>query len=182
MRHIHTLLFSILFLSPLLLRSQSWFENNPQWVNDITLGWSGPGYEYVTVQGDTVLGGKSAKILRRFRDMIWANDHSDIRVVRQNGDTIWCWNNNKNQFFIHYNFSLGVGDTVFVPLYSGGTKYLVDSTGTLNIGGQTLRFQRVKIPTSYDYFLCNTLIIEKIGMLRGQCVNTNTNNTRVVAH
>ncbi|HRI58275.1 MAG TPA: T9SS type A sorting domain-containing protein, partial [Saprospiraceae bacterium] len=159
---------------------QSWFDNNPQWVNHITYGWKGPGAEYAGVQNDTFLGGQPAKILNRFFDFESSTDFTDVRVARQNGDTIWCWNHIANQFYIHYNFSLAVGDSVKVPIYWGGTgkfRYVIDSIGTISINNQTLRFQRVSISADYDYLLCDGLIIEQIGMTNGQCVNTLGNYT-----
>ncbi len=180
MKHMRAFFLVSLFLLPLMLRSQNWFDNNPQWVNYITYGWKGPGAEYAGVQNDTFLGGQSAKIVSRFFDFFSSTDFTDFRVARQNGDTVWCWNHGANQFYIHYNFSLTVGDSVNVPSYWGGNgkfMYVIDSIGTISVSNQTLRFQRVKISTGYDYVLCDGLIIEQIGMTNGQCVNTLGNFT-----
>lgn len=149
------------------------------------LGWGGPGIEYVSVQGDTVVGGQSAIAIKRFRDMQLVSDYTDFRFVRQNGDTIRCWNENDNQFYIHYNFSLGVGDSVEVPTVWGGSskfKYVITSTGTVLVDGQSLRFQLVDIPSGVNDLKCNALIIEKIGMVSGKCVYSNDNSTYQTGH
>lgn len=186
MKRIPSLFFSvILFLMPLALHAQGWFENNPQWANHFMLGWGGPGFEYVSVQGDTVVGGQSAIVIKRFRDMQLVSDYTDLRIVRQSGDTIRCWNENDNQFYIHYNFSLGVGDSVVVPTVWGGSskfKYVIVNTGTVLVDGQSLRFQLVDIPTEISTLKCNALIIEKIGMVSGKCVYSNDNSTYLTGH
>lgn len=181
MKYAHTILPAVLLMVMLQsLHAQTWFDNNPVWTNHIFFGFNGPGVEHMEIQYDTLLGGHSAKVLRRVFDFDFSNDFTDIRVARQSGDTIWCWNDPAGQYYVHYNFSLGVGDTLSVPLAWGGdgkSRYLIDSIGVVDIGGQILRFQRVKIPTNYDYFFGKALIIEKIGMTNGQYFNTQTNNT-----
>jgi len=179
MKNNYLLVLGILFLTVNTLRSQSWFDNNPQWVNYFTFGFAGSGFEYVSVAGDTVVQGKTAKILKRFRDMNSVPDNTDFRVARQSGDTVWCWNHAQNQFFINYNFSLNQGDSVTVPFYwnsNGAFKYTVATTGSVFIGGQSRRFQLVDIYTGYNALKCSALIVENIGMLNGQCTNSDNNN------
>ena len=179
MKNNYLLALGIFFLTANTLRAQSWFDNNPQWVNYFTFGFAGGGFEYVSVAGDTVLQGKTAKILKRFRDMNSVPDNTDFRVARQSGDTIWCWNHTQNQFFVNYNFSLAPGDSVEVPFYwnnNGAFKYTVATTGSVFIGGQSRRFQLVDISTGYNALKCSALIVENIGMLNGQCTNSDNNN------
>lgn len=166
---------ALILSMPLALRAQSWFENNPSWTNYIFFGFKGPGVEHMTVTKDTFLGGHPARILLRQFDYEFSTDNTDLRVARQNGDTIWCWNFPAQQYYIHYNFSLGVGDTVRVPLAWGGsaqTTYVIDSTGTMDVGGQALRFQAIRIIYSNSIFFCKTLLVEKIGSINGLCANT----------
>jgi hypothetical protein len=178
MKHICILLYISIFLSPLILCSQSWFEGNPQWINYRTVGISGPGIEYVTVQGDTSLGGYQAKILKRFNDKVNGNDFTNYRIARQNGDTIWCWNHAQSQYFIQYNFSLDSGATVLVPGFLlNDVQYFIDSTGTMDISGLTIRFQKVHFQTGVDYYACHSLILDKIGLVNGFCIDSNTSDT-----
>jgi hypothetical protein len=185
MKQINTFLLAFLFLSPFVLCSQSWFEGNPQWANRFISGWDSGGYEYVSVEGDTVLDGYPAKNLRRFVDRFSQNDFTNFSQVRQSGDTIWVWNSDKNQFYIHYNFSLNVGDSVAViPNWWGNPFfpliYVIDSIGTIDIDGQSLRFQKVNFPIGNSDYLCEGLIIEKMGMVSGRCTNINVNNTNLL--
>ncbi len=185
MKNNYFLLPGILLMAGTTLYSQSWFANNPQWVNYFTFGFAGGGFEYVSVAGDTVLQGKTAKVLKRFRDMNSVPDYTDFRVARQSGDTIWCWNESQNQFFVNYNFSLVPGDSVEVPFYWNGNaafKYRIATTGSVFIGGQSRRFQLVDISTSYGALKCSALIVEYIAMLNGQCTNSDNNLTYTEGH
>ncbi len=170
------LVFAQILLLPIGLSAQNgWFDNNPQWVNYLNSSWRGEGVEYISVQGDTVVQGYPAKILRRFEDMNNSADQTRVRIARQSGDTIWCLNHptpNLNHFYIHYNFSLGIGDSIAVPTYYGGgslrIKYIITDTGSLTIGTQNLRFQEVDLFFDNAY-VCNARIIETIGMVNTGC-------------
>jgi len=176
------LFFAQILLLPTGLSAQNgWFDNNPHWVNYINSFWRGEGVEYIGVQGDTVVQGYPAKILRRFEDMSNSADQTLVRVARQNGDTIWCLNHpapNLNHFYIHYNFSLGIGDSIAVPPYYGGgtprIKYIITDTGTLTLGAQNLRFQEVDLFFNNAY-ICDARIIEKIGMVNTGCLYNGPN-------
>jgi len=177
-KHNCILVHVFLFLTPAFLCAQSWFEGNPQWINFRTVGISGPGIEYVTVQGDTFLGGYQAKILKRFNDKVNGNDFTNYRVARQNGDTIWCWNHSQSQYFIQYNFSLDSGASVMVPgFFLNDVQYVIDTTGTIEISGLTIRYQKVHFPTGVDYYACYSLILDKIGLVNGFCIDSNANDT-----
>ncbi len=153
---------------------EGWFDNNPQWVNAIHSFLKGPGVEYISVQGDTVVDGYAAKVLRRFEDFDTGNDRTLIRVARQNGDTIWCLNHPApgiNYFHIQYNFSLGIGDSIALPPYYSGIpriKYFITATGTSVINGQSLRYQDVDLYYN-DVYRCNARIMEKIGLVNTGC-------------
>ena len=167
-----------LFTAGNTLQAQSWFDENPEWASHFTLGFAGAGYEYVSIQGDTLLQGKTAKIFKRYHDMNAVQDFTDFRIARQSGDTVWCWNEGQNQFNLLYNFSLGTGDSVSVPLYwnsNGSFKYVIQAIAIIFVDGQSLRAQSVTISTGNPSLKCSALIIEKIGMVNGQCLDTNNN-------
>lgn len=173
-------LFLVIFLAGAgnTLYAQNWFDQNPQWANHFSFGFAGDGYEYMSVESDTVLQGKTAKVLKRFHDMNFVPDFTDFRIARQNGDTIWCWNEQQNQFNLMYNFSLNTGDSVSVPMYWGGNasfKYVIQAIGVVFVDGQSLRTQSVVISTGVPALKCTALVIEKAGMTNGQCLNTDNN-------
>ena len=94
---IFILLFALLGAAAFPLRAQHWFQNNPHWDSFFSFGFAGSGYEYTSVQGDTVVRGLLATQLKRFRNLP-SNDNTDIRVARQHGDTIWLWNANTSRY------------------------------------------------------------------------------------
>ncbi len=151
--------------------AQGWFQDHPHWTSYFSFGFSGTGYENVFVEGDTIVQGLPATILKRFRHTS-STDNTDIRVARQEGDTIWLWNANTNQFNLAYDFSLTVGDSVAVPLYwsSGNFTYSIDGIGTLLVDGQSRRFQHIDfVPANANGQHCQALIIEEIGFVNGFC-------------
>lgn len=165
------LFFALLSSTAFSVNAQSWFNNHPHWTSYFSFGFAGTGYEKVAVQGDTILQGLVATKLQRDRYTSSINE-TDIRVARQQGDTIWLWNANTNQFNLAYNFSLAVGDSVAVPLYwsSGHFTYYINGIGTLLIDGQSRRFQHIDfIPANANGNHCQALIIETIGFVNGIC-------------
>jgi len=176
MKHFFFFCFSLNLVS---LQAQSWFEGNPAWTNYFTYGWGGPGWEYMNAGKDTLVDGLPSVAIERFFDMEFSNDFYERRFVRQSGDTILFWGMDST-FHVMYNFSLGVGDSVVIPVaYSNAhIRYIIDSLGEMEVNGQNLRFQRVQLPTGYSFFTCSALIVEKIGMINGECYNANTGNTQ----
>jgi len=168
------LFFALLSGTAVSVNAQSWFQNNPHWTSYFSFGFAGTGYENVAVQGDTMLQGLVATKLQRCQ-YTSSTDVTDIRVARQQGDTIWVWNAITNQFNLAYNFSLAVGDSVAVPLYwnSEQFKYTIDAVGMLLIEGQSRRFQRIDfIPANANGAHCQALIIETIGFVNGICADS----------
>ncbi len=172
------LCWALLCSTALPLCAQQWFSDNAYWANYFSAGFQGPGFEYVTVEADTLLQGLPAVNLKRVHDLVFGNDFVDFRQARQQGDTIRVWNDYNSQFYVHYNFSLAAGDSVAAPMYWGGGqfRYYIDSVGTLLIAGHLLRFQQVHFSTNLSFYHCQALIIETIGFVNGECLNTNTNN------
>lgn len=165
-----TLIFVLLLGLAAPLSAQNWFQNKPHWVNFFSAGFLGTGYEYMTVENDTVLQGQPAVNLRRFHDLNSSNDFTTYRQARQQGDTIWVWHPIDSQFYVHYNFSLLPGDSVSAPLVwdDGFFRYYIDSIGTLAVAGYPLRFQRVRFSDDFLNFPCRALIIETIGLVNGE--------------
>ncbi len=172
MKTFHFLFFLLLQVSAPLY-GQSWFDGNPRWTNRYYGGTGGLGIEYVHISGDTILGGKPAKIFSKvmYGDSGFLN-YQQQRYAYQSGDTIFTWK--EGAFSILYNFSLMPGDTLLSKVYvSGGlvNTFVIDSVGQTEISGQTLRFQKVRmippnVPNHQKKILKNT-IIEKIGMVNG---------------
>ncbi|MBK8193024.1 MAG: T9SS type A sorting domain-containing protein [Lewinellaceae bacterium] len=185
MKNIYLLFVCLFFFQSGSLFAQNWFENNPEWVNYFTFGFAGSGYEYVSMEGDTVLGGHPAIVMKRFRDMNSVPDNTDLRIVRQSGDTIFCWNDLTSQYNLTYNFDLEVGDSVAIPEYWSGNSvfsYVVESNGVMSINGQSLRVQTVRTSSLFGVGKCSALIVEKIGMINGQCVDLANNITYPEGH
>ncbi len=117
--------------------------------------------------GDTLLGGKSCRILGCPECQ---NLEEDEIYLYQSGDTVFRYY--EGSFNLLYNFSLGAGDTleVFTEICDGiPLKVRIDSVSTIQLGDQTLRVQYISEPHAIDEG-CNGAffsgpLVEKIGDL-----------------
>lgn len=166
-------LFFLLLQFTNSLYGQSWFNGNPHWTNRYYGGMGGQGTEFVHISGDTILSGKPAKIFSKtmYGDSGFLN-YQQQRYAYQSGDTIFSYKD--GAFAIMYNFSLMPGDTFFSKVYvSGGLShvFVIDSVGQIEISGQALRFQKVRLippnTPNHQNKICKNTIIEKIGMVNG---------------
>lgn len=160
----------LLFQSLAPLCGQSWFTGNPRWTNQLYGGMGGLSIEDITITGDTILDGKTAKVFSQHRVANFGGPgYYRTRVAYQSGDTIWAWSN--GEFNIMYNFSLVPGDTLFMKMALIPTnsllKFVIDSVGLVEISGILLRFQKVRFLFSFSTSIYTNTIIEKIGMVNG---------------
>ncbi len=169
----HVLLSCIFICTAGVVPAQSWFTEHPVWTNDYYSSFTGPSIEVAQITGDTLVGGFTAQKMRRQRTNVNSgNTYSNVRIVRQTGDTIWVWGSD-NQFHRQYDFSLTVGGIIAVtvdpmlPL----VYYHVDSIGTMAVNGHDLRFQRLY--RTYPTVLYKTIVLEGIGAVSGICYPTN---------
>lgn len=156
------------------LFSQTWCAPGATWYYDESPP-AAPFTYYLktTYAGDTSINGKQCQKLNEevFRyDYIthsFSNYFLRAHFTYSNGDTVFVFRS--NDFFTLYNFSTQKGDTIIVPnlesCCSGVlNKLYVDSTGTLTINSQTLKFyyatQVYPAPTNGTW---KAKIIEKIG-------------------
>lgn len=170
-------LLPIFILSNIRINAQTWFDENPYWLNYYRSGFGVSGSESVQVTGDTILQGKTAKIFTRVHDIKPPfADFTDFKVAYQSGDTIFVWN--KDHFSVLYNFSLQKGDTLaFQPKdFTSFINYVLDSVGTVEIAGNKLRLQQFRQPTQYLHYNIFYLIIEKVGMIKTWSFNSNNNS------
>jgi hypothetical protein len=143
------------------LKAQEWFPLGASWYyNQIEL-LVGESFAYFEVTGDTVIQGKTCKIISGRCNCT----PSEIGgYLYQDGDRIYTINSETDTFRILYDFTLVAGDTLIVrgnPTFGGDGYYLIDSITTIQAGSQTLRVQHI---THLTFELgWGNKIIERIG-------------------
>lgn len=105
----------------------------------------GEGYLKITTIGDTLIQGRSCRILEkleyRSNGMV---EHEGFQYLSVEGDTVWRFAAD-NQFYMLYNFSANVGDSwtsrTFDDTFGEDVEYTisVDSLATINVNGFNLR-------------------------------------------
>ncbi|MEZ5043885.1 MAG: T9SS type A sorting domain-containing protein [Saprospiraceae bacterium] len=176
----HLFLLACLCL-PSFLFTQNWFNEGDVFHYSLHGFSAFYGFEKIQYNRDTLIDSKVCKIIRRevsFRD--GSNPEEGIthfteeEVVFEHGDTLSLLVD--NQFYPLYNFGLRVGDTLTVPMLNenqllceGEDLYelylILLEAGTMNVDGQELRTQRVKVVNPFFGADSEMLVAEKIGAI-----------------
>lgn len=101
-------LFVLVFC--LEVSGQNWFNPGKTWYYDVTAGFDGSNYgiHRQTVEGDTLIMGKSCKILRYYPKS--SPPFSDF--LHQDGRKVYHYDDYRKEFELLYDFGLKAGDTL----------------------------------------------------------------------
>lgn len=153
------------------LFAQSWFADNPVWTTYMGNGWTPQTEEICTIGGDTVLGGRTARVfVRRRATLSGSNVYFKYRYGYESGDTLFVWHPSQKVYYPLYSFALGFGDSIKFVEVTGGhfagdaLDYVVDSVFTIQIGNAHLRGQKIRRLYSSSVW-GEGMIIESIGMI-----------------
>lgn len=163
----------IFFLFPLLSPGQNWCPPGATWHYGFNGGMV-TGYYEVVYTGDTLIGSTVCKKLQRtcyWQFLPSSNTFSfteGTAYTYADSDKVYIFRH--NQFYTMYDFSAQPGDTWTVP----GVKYYgsgcdstglvrVDSTGTMTIGSQSLRYICVSRPDTSQHWGWHAKIVERVG-------------------
>lgn len=160
MNYLRKIIFSLILLSwgSGLIGQKEWAPIGAEWY--YTFGGAfGPPISYVklTSKGDTILGGKSCRLLTSevFQDSLISYSEEIIPqdyIIYQDSNKIYRWE--EETFHILYDFDLQVGDTIkiyipdrelFGPEYDDQHVYFeIDSVDTETINGESFKRQKLK--------------------------------------
>ncbi|OFY85770.1 MAG: hypothetical protein A3K10_01115 [Bacteroidetes bacterium RIFCSPLOWO2_12_FULL_31_6] len=172
--------FSFLFAQNFAPLNAKWhyqkFCNNPLWISNC-------GYFTAEIVRDTIVNGKSAKVMEN-ADLGVLIPAAQL-IIREDSDRVYFFEN--NQFKLLYDFNLNTGDTLFYSVPSNWMYYdftcgdypdtskltqaIIDSTGQLSINGELLKVLYTSpnySPDTTKYFSWELgQVIQRIGSLRG---------------
>ncbi len=150
-----TLAAAMLLLHPFTADSQTWLQDGQTWQYYVFGGFIFDNYGTHTLQvtGDTVVQGKSCKVVTHFP--LVGNPFG--RFVYEEGDKVYEYDSFSETFHKIYDFTLSSGG--IVQMKSGS--YTVSSTGEIEINGINRRYQIAKFGSSSN----GRMIIEGIGMV-----------------
>ena len=113
------ILFLALLYLPIFVQSQNWFPNGATWYYNYQEQFAFPanGYTKYTVIKDTIIISRPAKLIKR--ETIRYNGNiilDDSLFVREDSSKVYYYKN--NSFKLMYDFTLNVGDTLYINLNS----------------------------------------------------------------
>jgi hypothetical protein len=143
------------------LKAQEWFPVGATWYYNQIILLQGESYVQFEVTGDTILQGKSCKIVSGGCSCSAPGAGS---YFYQEGDKVYAYHAATDSFRVFYDFTLEAGDTIVFegdPLVGGNGYFLVDSVTTMQFGSETRRVQHLS-HLAFDIVWGNK-IIEGIG-------------------
>jgi hypothetical protein len=156
MKRLFLLVFCLFFVFN--LSSQKWFANNPEWCSGTTSSFGGDQklYSYKTIiEGDSLIDNQNYKILKTIRQTRdgFVDDTSYYEYIAglfyEEDEKVYARRNEGIDQVI-YDFSLVVGDTMFLPNTScEDVKMILETTGIEVIDGEDVRYQDFSL--DYDY-------------------------------
>lgn len=163
----------LILATPVLASAQetTWFAPSSKWGYYLTDGtWEGAarqsvetvteaeeGLLEVTLRIDYALGGA------------FPTDTYTQTVFEKEGAVYWPY---QDTMLTLYDFALQVGDAYYLPLLDDDAcgslqRFVIDSTGTLEIDGQMLRFQHISSEGGPTLLEGSFVLTERIGNLNG---------------
>jgi len=165
------LLFTLFFFISMTSFSQGWYPIGATWYfnQQYQLDWPAHGVRKYTVEKDTIILDRAAKLVSRII-VNWQKDTicNDSLYLYEEGEKVYLWNRNNNEFNIMYDFSLVQGDTIMVKKYfqAEDTTMIIpvaiDSTATVDVDGNDLKVQFISYPSCIRDTVNNYNIFEKI--------------------
>lgn len=142
MTMLKNILLAILAMGMAKSSAQEWFPNDAQWYYHQVILFQGDSYQYFEVLGDTVLQGKSGKIVKGVCE---GSAFGIKNVLYQEGNLVYVFDADENSFVLLYNFDLEAGDTLVYHdnsfIHNGS--FIIDSISTVQAGSLTLRIQHI---------------------------------------
>lgn len=156
----------LFIINSLTAFSQSWFDNNPTWVHRYS-GFGILGYEEMSITNDTIINGQVCKAVRTNLAEIDVDSPSDtsyftyFNYAFEEGKKVYLFSNIDNNFHLIYDFEMEINDTLILQI-ENCDQYIfsVLDTGLENINGELIRYQKIKSPTGFVFF-----ILEGIGFV-----------------
>ena len=159
---LYFILFFIAILTTITVKAQYWAPTGAKWHYDVMpFICPSPCYiSYMTIEsiGDTVLKGKSCKVLKKSKVMQCWDEDTLSYVYSDSGQVFW-YNKTIDQFTVLYNFNAKANETWNIYIDTCFLKVKVDSTINTIINNDTLK--TLYISDSRNYF--NGIVMEKIG-------------------
>lgn len=181
------LILCLLTISIVVSGQQQWVPNGAQWHYGFDRANPALNYGYIRISqiGDTVILGKSCKILDQWEvNYHWypspgISEGSIGQVYTySDNDKVYTYRNGK--FYTLYDFSAQPGDTWTVCWYgnilSDTGRVIVNSTGLAYINGDTLRMFSVSRTPESCVGWYNATIVERIGCISNEYLFPDYNN------
>lgn len=167
MRPFFLLVACVLWATALSAQVQ-WLNPSNRWTFHGNYALAGTGMETFQTGGEIYLSGKIyRRVIRHY--FINGNTGSDERYLRQEGRKLYARRRGIEDEFLMYDFSLAIGDTVYIP-YSNDVNfgYVITATSMVSVGSSQRAAQTVKwINKPNTAKAIKSVFIEGIGSIEG---------------
>lgn len=166
--------------------AQSWFPEGATWQHEFSPVGATVGYTRMVADGDTILGGEQARVLRRVTMAASLSPPHAVDVtprspfiVHENGGLVRIWEAGRNAFTLLYDMNAVPGDQWTMALPNNwhvcDTASVVQGldTGTIEVGEVPLRWLAVErhyILDGAEWFVQADTVIERMGYTTGYFV------------
>jgi len=155
-----------------LVMAQAWAPPGAVWYYDWVSMWNS-GYVKIQYTGDTMVNGRSCKILQKERhwfdwlDSTYHTDHFGFEYTYLENNVVYNYRN--GQFYTLYDFNANAGDSWIVAGWNNSAPDStgvvdVDSTGITNINSFSLKVVNLS-PALNSCWALNGRAIERIGSM-----------------
>lgn len=160
----------ILLLATSQMYAQHWGENNPVWHYEQRqyMPSADYGYHWMSVVGDTIIEGDTARILRHeYRSPLETNYYTYF--MRSVNQKVYQYIDELAEFKLLYDFTAETGDTVKIWANDitinilDSLDIIIDSTSTILLNGTSLKVQYFRTVNYWGAYEFRGRIIEGIG-------------------
>ncbi|MFC2081439.1 T9SS type A sorting domain-containing protein [Bacteroidota bacterium] len=174
--HKLTFIFIIAVVCILDIVGQQWYPIGAEWYfnEQILLEFPAHGYSKYTVEKDTIISSKNAKIIVNKSYTFYSGNVYDIDILYLHEDSSQVYHWTGTEYKLMYDFTLEQGDTLNVDIANwhcdSVSPIVVDSIGQIEVTGTTLMVQYVSHkqywpsdPQPYNY---SDIIYERVGRIQ----------------
>lgn len=149
-----------------------WFKPSNKWYFQIQSGWVGSGIEKMgLLSADSTVNGIAYRKMASTAEFSPTGvKHEYLRLVRQDGPKIFTITPFSGEEIKLYDFTLAVGDTVWLPIdpWAGKFGYLITKLENIQISGQNRLVQEVEWMPGNTYLNAKKgRFVEGIGNVEG---------------
>lgn len=175
---IRDLILFLILVCNINLNAQNFLDGTPEWTycyKCSSLGGSFEGERTIKYSKDILIQDTIVKLFEVYSYYVNINNSADIRnsmdtlYLYEENDKVYKWLYPESKKELLYNFNSVIQDTLLVNEINCPTDiyFIIDSIGIINVSGETLKSQLLKIESDTWGFWNQIVVVEKLGAISG---------------